>query len=231
LPELWAVLGETTMPFMTDLVVRQIGDDDWQLVERLVYEGNRHRFTIPIDSKTDFASVPAPLRWLIPKSGRHSKAAVLHDFLWRSVPMPCSYSDADGLFRRALYDLHVPLLRRWLMWAGVRWASLFKTGFRDGPEDLLQLLPVTAFPGLFVLASGVIVLFMLLAFGLLELVAGLGVLLLRTLGARQTVKELRVPALVEHAQPTTRPAAGQRPTVHVEELTPGVAGVSLRLSP
>lgn len=206
------------MPFATDLNVRQVGDEDWQLLSSLIYEGNEHRFTVPTGSVTDFASVPAPFRWLLPKSGRHSKAATLHDFLWRSEPMPCSYQDADGIFRRALHDLHVPLLRRWLMWAGVRWASLWKTGFRDGPDDLPQVMLVTVFPGLFVIAGGLLVLVLLLVFGGLEVIAGVGVGVLRAMGVRDKAKETRWPALVEHALPSKTQPSRPRPTVRAESL-------------
>lgn len=34
------------------------------------------------------------------------------------------WRDADGVFRRAMRDLGVPFLRRWIMWSAVRWASL-----------------------------------------------------------------------------------------------------------
>jgi hypothetical protein len=115
-------------------IAKQVGDDDWELVEPLEYRGNKEKFRVPPGSTTDFASVPLPFRWLIPRSGRHTKAAVLHDHLWRTHL--CSYHDADGIFRRALHDLGVPFLRRWIMWAAVRWASLWRSRFGDGANEL-----------------------------------------------------------------------------------------------
>lgn len=190
------------MPFTTDLVAQQVGDENWRPVEPLRYQGNRQTFEVPKDFVTDFASVPLPIRWLIPKSGRHSKAAVLHDYLWRHQSRPTTYADADGLFRRALYDLKVPLLRRWVMWGGVRWASLLRTGFRDGPGDLPRLLLVTLFPGLFVVASGVVVLAFLLVFAGFEWIAGAFIWALRRLGATK-VKQFRPPGVVAHSADRT----------------------------
>jgi hypothetical protein len=200
------------MGFVTDLVVRQTGDDDWRLTEALIYEGNQQRFTVPADADTDFASVPQPFRWLIPKSGRHSKAAVLHDYLWRVQPPICSYAEADGLFRRALHDLEVPLLRRWLMWAAVRWVSSARTKFADGPGDLLRVILVTLFPGMFVIAVGAAVLVFLLTFAGFEWV-GLGLThLVRALGRdrtpRKQLKLPRTPAVISNA---VRKHRGRKP--------------------
>src|SRR5438128_8684285 len=121
------------MGFTTDLVAKQVGDVNWELVEPLVYEGNTHTFTVPAGSSTDFASVPGLFQWLLPRSGRYTKAAVLHDSLWRGKSsVSVSRSDADGIFRRAMSELGVPFLRRWVMWAAVRWDSLWKSRFSDG---------------------------------------------------------------------------------------------------
>jgi hypothetical protein len=97
------------MGFESGLVARQVGDVDWELVEPLMYRGNTELFKVPIETKTDFASVPSFLQWLIPRSGWYTRAAVLHDYLWRSVS-GVSYKDADGIFRRAMAELKVPSL-------------------------------------------------------------------------------------------------------------------------
>jgi hypothetical protein len=38
--------------------------------------------------------------------------------------------EADGIFRRAMRELGVPFLRRWLMWGAVRIGALVKPGGR-----------------------------------------------------------------------------------------------------
>jgi hypothetical protein len=40
--------------------------------------------------------------------------------------------DADGIFRRVMRESGVPVLRRWLMWAGVRWGALADPQRRSG---------------------------------------------------------------------------------------------------
>jgi len=154
--------------FTSDLVVRELNPKCWRLVEPLVYEGLREPFTVPARFETDFASIPRPFQWLVGRTGAHTKAAVLHDYLWKHAEV--SKADADGLFRRALQELNVAFFYRWLMWAGVRWNSLSSSGFRDGIHDLPRLLLISTLPGLPVLACGVIVLLMLLAFRAVEII-------------------------------------------------------------
>jgi hypothetical protein len=176
------------MGFESDLVVRQAGDFEWVLIEPLRYRGNEDLFEVPAGSKTDFASVPALFQWLIPRSGRYTRAAVLHDHLWRQTPA-ISLADADGIFRRAMAELEVPFLRRWLMWAAVRIASLLKSWFRDGPKDIPRVLLLTLAPGSVVIAGGLVVLVLLLAFWTIELVVGGVLSAIRTIPAtRRRVK-------------------------------------------
>lgn len=116
------------------VVVEQIDDSNWETHEELVYEGIERRFVVPAGSPTDFASVPRVFVWFLPRYGRYTKAAILHDHLWRDLATTgeISWVDADALFRRAMRELGVPFLRRWLMWAAVRWAALLKPGGRKG---------------------------------------------------------------------------------------------------
>ena len=181
------------MGFKSDLVAKQVGDVDWELVEPLKYQGNTELFDVPVGFKTDFASVPTIFQWLIPRSGRYTKAAVLHDHLWRKEP-DLSRADADGIFRRAMADLRVPFLRRWLMWAAVWLHSLLKSGFRDGPGDLPRILLLALVPGLPVIFGGLIVQVLLWIFWLVELLVW-GVL-----------KVLRLaPPVRERTKPTNTP--------------------------
>lgn len=66
---------------------------------------------------TDLASVPQLLTWLVPKSGRHLPAALVHDAL---VDDPAiDRFEADRRFRDGMGDLGVGFIRRWLMWTAV----------------------------------------------------------------------------------------------------------------
>ena len=81
---------------------------------------------------TDLTSVPKLLTWLVPKSGRHLPAALIHDGLIGSGSPTYLTSDdssvdridADQVFRNAMQDTGVGLIRRWLVWAAVANASL-----------------------------------------------------------------------------------------------------------
>ena len=182
------------MGFESELVAEQVGDIDWILVAPLKYKGNDELFEVPVKSKTNFASVPAIFQWLIPRTGRYTRAAVLHDYLWRTHQV--SLADADGIFRRAMAELRVPFLRRWLMWAAVRVASLLRTHFHDGPGDIPRVVLLALVPGSVVIAGGLVVFVFLLAFWIVELVAAFLVYVVRWIpAARKRVKPITAPTI------------------------------------
>jgi Protein of unknown function (DUF1353) len=57
--------------------------------------------------ETDFASVPRVFVWFLPRYGRYTKAAILHDYLWReAVPAgKLRLAEADVIFRHAMHEL------------------------------------------------------------------------------------------------------------------------------
>jgi hypothetical protein len=114
--------------------VREVDDRTWEILRPLIYHGKVDEFVVPEHERTDFASVPRVFVWFLPPYGRYTKAAILHDHLWR-VAVPSGVTsrlDADGIFRQAMRELGVPFLRRWIMWAAVRWGALTKP---DGRRD------------------------------------------------------------------------------------------------
>ncbi len=106
------------MSFGSVVTVTEDGDY-WLLLHALHYQGKVDSFVVPAGFRTDFASVPHALTWLVPRTGKHNRAAVLHDYLTRN-PQLVTRKDADGIFRRVLRELGVPPFRRWLMYYGVR---------------------------------------------------------------------------------------------------------------
>ena len=114
------------------VVVEQVDDKNWKVRQGFSYTGERETFEVQVDQPTDFASVPRVFVWLLPRYGRYTKAAILHDHLWRDLAShgQMDYIDADGIFRRAMRELDVPFLKRWVMWAAVRWGALMKPGGR-----------------------------------------------------------------------------------------------------
>jgi hypothetical protein len=166
------------MGFPLDAVVNveQVDDKNWKLRRALEYEATGRKFVAGVDMATDFASVPRIFVWLLPRYGRYTKAAIIHDYLWREGVKKgeITLREADALFRNAMAELKVAFLRRWVMWAAVRWGALKKGGpfsdwWRDFPLVLLftaLVLPVVGPPALLVQVA-------LVAFFVLDLIVWL----------------------------------------------------------
>ena len=145
------------------VVVEQVDDKEWKVREPFSYGGQTDSYDVYDGMPTDFASVPRVFVWLLPRYGRYTKAAILHDLLWRerAADGKMSWIDADGVFRRAMRELDVPFLRRWIMWSAVRWGALMKPRGREGwlreaPRVLLMTLiaaPVVLPPAVVILAA------------------------------------------------------------------------------
>ncbi|GEM33927.1 hypothetical protein NN3_49340 [Nocardia neocaledoniensis NBRC 108232] len=132
-------------------VVEELDAKFWRLTEPLTYRGAVETFTVPAGFRTDFASVPRALVWLIPRYGAYTRAAILHDYLCRTDTV--GRADADGLFRRCLREFDVSVPRRWMMWAAVRLGS----GLRGAtPGDVARWLLI-AVPSIVFLALPVAV--------------------------------------------------------------------------
>ena len=94
-------------------------DGKWFLVgsglEYTAKDGELYRVLIGV--RTDFASIPRGLRWLIPRIGLHGKAAVLHDYLCEYKVIP--RKEADKIFLEAMESLGVGWLKRYTMYRAV----------------------------------------------------------------------------------------------------------------
>ena len=138
----------------------------WEVMEDLTYHARVQDFTAEVGMRTDFASVPRAFIWFLPRYGRYTKAAILHDHLWgEAVPRNITRVEADRIFRQAMRLLEVTFLRRWIMWAAVRWGALVKEDGREGwlkESPRVILITVLAAPILFppaLLVVGALVLF------------------------------------------------------------------------
>lgn len=123
--------------------------------------------------KTDFASVPRVFVWFLPRYGAYTKAAIVHDLLWREYAGKgrMSYVDADGTFRRAMRELEVPFLRRWIMWSAVRWGALVKPGGHKGwLREAWRVLLVSLLALPIVLPPALVIMVALAAFFVVEAV-------------------------------------------------------------
>lgn len=149
------------MAFVTkDIEVRVVDDTTWELLKDVIYKDHDTEYRVPVGYRTDFASVPRATSWLYPRTGAYSAAAIVHDWLITDM-LPTGYVDStrvDYVFRNAMKELGVPLVRRWVMWAGVRLGAIGNPARRAGslktfPLVLLVLLassPVVLPPSLVV---------------------------------------------------------------------------------
>lgn len=128
--------GESCDPTVPPRIVLErvaAGDAErFRVLRRIGYRTGDVQYIIPDDPlefTSDLTSVPHLFTWLIPRTGRHLPAALLHDALVagaQSGTVRIGRLEADHLFRDAMGDLGTSLLRRWLMWAAVVIASIHR---------------------------------------------------------------------------------------------------------
>lgn len=111
-------------PYDVYPLLRPHGDRFWQINEVTFFGSRGESWKVP-PGVTDFASVPRIAVWLIPKFGKWTTAALLHDWFCREgiARGLISPMDADGVFRSVMRRDGVPPLLRNLAWAGVRWGA------------------------------------------------------------------------------------------------------------
>jgi hypothetical protein len=119
------------------IVLRHVDDDTkdcWHMERRLGYNDREiGEIVVPRDKATfttDLTSVPQMFTWLVPRTGTHLAAALVHDALtppfsadgqfdWEKPDGPVTQLQADRVFRNAMADLGTPLIRRWMVWSAV----------------------------------------------------------------------------------------------------------------
>ncbi|QZY28533.1 DUF1353 domain-containing protein [Nocardioides coralli] len=88
-----------------------------------------------VEFRTDLTSVPWLFTWLVPRTGAHLPAALLHDGLVAGEDDAVSYVSkaghvvtrdvADRVFRDAMADTGTGVVRRWVVWSAVAAATIF----------------------------------------------------------------------------------------------------------
>jgi hypothetical protein len=149
-PSFWAVdsspfsaLPPGTQPCR--IVLRQVDDNDFALVETLVLmppvgmpdPPDDPLVVGPTSLVTDLASIPSFFGWFARRHGRHTPAAIVHDHLIREPDEPpqddlptewrLSPERADALFLTTLVASGVPPVRSYLMWSAVTARTRWKT--------------------------------------------------------------------------------------------------------
>lgn len=116
------------------------GVERFRMLRRLAYLDDEYgEILVPADVDTfhtDLASVPAIFTWLVPRSGRHLPAVLIHDALVQDAdgtgPHYVSTQGhtidrvgADRVFRAAMRDAGTRFVRRWLVWSAVTLATIW----------------------------------------------------------------------------------------------------------
>lgn len=117
--------------------VTESGREQFAMQRRIGYR-DRHLGELLVPRVTgtfrsDLTSVPALFTWLVPKTGQHLPATLLHDGLIHPPGDPTYTSteghvvlraEADRVLRDAMADAGTALVRRWLVWSAVATATM-----------------------------------------------------------------------------------------------------------
>ena len=98
--------------FTSDLIVKSHDDTRWQLIEEFYFyfdeKDKKKGIIVTSGFITDFASVPRALWSIFPPTGRYTKAAVLHDFLYSNASkLTFTRKQCDKMFLLAMEILGV----------------------------------------------------------------------------------------------------------------------------
>ena len=92
----------------------------FRLIKEFTYTPTeKDKVIVPIDFKTDFASIPWLATIFIPKLGKYTQPSVIHDYLCREADTWQDRSNGDTVFRKAMKAVGVGLIRRWAMYIAV----------------------------------------------------------------------------------------------------------------
>lgn len=91
---------------------------NYMLLSAFQYDSSLGTIGVPAGFITDFASIPEFLWNILPPTGKYGKAAVVHDYLYRT-PEAASKEIADAIFLEAMKALGVGWFTRYAMYWGV----------------------------------------------------------------------------------------------------------------
>lgn len=106
--------------FLTPLLLRYVDGRVWELIEAFSYKSDQFDrvIDIPAGFMTDFASIPRVFWRILPPTGQYGKAAVVHDWLYRTGAV--TRAQADAIFLEGMLDLNVPNRTAQTMYWAVR---------------------------------------------------------------------------------------------------------------
>lgn len=110
--------------FLTPLEVTPLEDGvNWRVEQAFDFESVvlQAVIAVPAGFVTDFASIPRAL-WTIvgAPTGKYTRAAVVHDLLYRTPTILCTRALADNVLYEAMVVSRVEGIQRWAIYRGVR---------------------------------------------------------------------------------------------------------------
>jgi hypothetical protein len=122
-------LEASPLPFTVER--RQRGARNYVVTRGLIYIHVKSRpnvaIVVPPHFVTDFASVPAAFRWLVPQDGQYSAAAVIHDWLYSIAEPPKQPTQfrkerfrADRIFLEAMRTSGVNAVKKSVLYRSAR---------------------------------------------------------------------------------------------------------------
>jgi hypothetical protein len=130
--------------FPTPLKLQYVGFRTFEIVEPFTYQGKNLCVTVPAGTTTDFASIPKVFHVVLDPFGQYARAAVVHDFLYRT-----QYYDraiADGVLLEGMRRSGVPIWQYVSIYLSVRafgWLSYYDCPKRK-LRKLMKLVLITA---------------------------------------------------------------------------------------
>lgn len=107
------------MPFKSHLIVQEApSHGEWILHLPLIYQTwQGEEIVVPEGFVTDLASIPWPVRQLVPHNAKERSPAVIHDYLFVIQDRPLS--EANHIMMDAMIDTGTARHARWLIYAGL----------------------------------------------------------------------------------------------------------------
>jgi len=112
--------------FLDPVDVRALPDGkNWLVLHEVRYATRMGRVIyVPADFITDFASIPWFFRRLFqPATGKHRRAALVHDWIYRTPDLRIDKSEADSIFRDIMLGDGLSEWKVWLMYNAVRFGG------------------------------------------------------------------------------------------------------------
>ncbi len=117
------------MKFLSELLLAKVGDATWVVLKPFYVNHKLVNIKVEKEFRTDLASVPAWLRWLLPADGEYRAAAVVHDWLLKLMyegDSAITRAIAAKVFLDTLRYEKVVLWKIAILYLGVRSMDLYK---------------------------------------------------------------------------------------------------------